>query len=446
MDNYSKQKLQRLSKFLKEVKSTTSSNEKVNIIKSYSDIKDLFAATYNSGITYGIASKSLETPVSDRLVNYDNLDELLRDLSNRTLTGYDAIYAVQNFCDTPEEKEVLFKIIQRDFKIRIGAKLFNKAIPNCVKVFDVTLAERLDKVLESKTPIDYLNGSYFASRKYDGVRLLCFIDTKAQTVKPVSREGLEYQTLQNLYEPLYYFAKAFQEINHYDGIVVTDGEGAVQTPDGSDDFKTMVSLVKRYKEGFQIPNPRYNIFDIVTEDEFYGSKDSPVLLDRYEMLKKVFDLAQAKLNHRIIVVQQTQITSQKQLDEMFDLAQKRKEEGLILRKNIPFETGRSNNMLKVKKMHHIELNCSDVEFENMEVVDNGVQRTEKMLSAIICDFEGGTVRVGSGFTKEERRKYFTTPSLIIGKPITVQYFEKTSNRDGSMSLRFPIFCGIRDYE
>ena len=40
-----------------------------------------------------------------------------------------------------------------------------------------------------------------------------------------------------------------------------------------------------------------------------------------------------------------------------------------------------------------------------------------------------------------RNIFYKNPKLIVGKKITVKYFEKTKN-----SLRFPIFIGIRNYE
>ena len=49
------------------------------------------------------------------------------------------------------------------------------------------------------------------------------------------------------------------------------------------------------------------------------------------------------------------------------------------------------------------------------------------------------VNVGSGFSLEERQKYNTDPSLIVGKKVTIKFFEKTET-----SLRFPIFKGVRE--
>ena len=60
-----------------------------------------------------------------------------------------------------------------------------------------------------------------------------------------------------------------------------------------------------------------------------------------------------------------------------------------------------------------------------------------MLSQVYIIHKGYSVAVGSGFTQEQRIKYHNNPGDIIGKTITVQYFEETKNQEGGISLRFP---------
>ncbi|MFY7883302.1 MAG: hypothetical protein ACOVOV_00510, partial [Dolichospermum sp.] len=52
------------------------------------------------------------------------------------------------------------------------------------------------------------------------------------------------------------------------------------------------------------------------------------------------------------------------------------------------------------------------------------------------------VQVGSGFSHEQKRFYFENPNEILGKQITVQYFEETKNQNGGISLRFPTVKAI----
>ena len=56
---------------------------------------------------------------------------------------------------------------------------------------------------------------------------------------------------------------------------------------------------------------------------------------------------------------------------------------------------------------------------------------------VFITHKGTVVSVGSGFSLAERREYYKYPERIIGKEITVQYFEETTNQNGTVSLRFP---------
>jgi len=77
--------------------------------------------------------------------------------------------------------------------------------------------------------------------------------------------------------------------------------------------------------------------------------------------------------------------------------------------------------------------------EPQRVIVEGQEVVEDVLSAVIVTHKGGRVKVGSGFSLDERRKYFKDPSGILGSIITVQYFEETVDQDGNNSLRFPVF-------
>jgi len=61
-----------------------------------------------------------------------------------------------------------------------------------------------------------------------------------------------------------------------------------------------------------------------------------------------------------------------------------------------------------------------------------------MVSNITIEHKENEVGVGSGFSLDERKKYFKNPELLMGKTVTIQYFEESKNKDGEYSLRFPV--------
>jgi DNA ligase-1 len=103
-------------------------------------------------------------------------------------------------------------------------------------------------------------------------------------------------------------------------------------------------------------------------------------------------------------------------------------------------------MLKVKKFIDAEYKVVDAVMGPIRFIDNGKEVEEEMLSAVTIKHKGYDVSVGSGFSMDFRRAAYKDPSLIVGKTVTVCYFEETTNKQGTISLRFPTVKTIYDGE
>ena len=112
------------------------------------------------------------------------------------------------------------------------------------------------------------------------------------------------------------------------------------------------------------------------------------------------------------------------------------EEGIMLNDiNAPYQFKRSNALLKVKKMNDLDLEV--IGFEE------GTNRHAGRLGALIVDYKGNKVKVGSGFSDELRDEIWQHKDEYLGTIVEVSYFEETSNQDGGISLRFPVFKDFR---
>ena len=160
-----------LIEFIKEMRATSSSTEKTAIIaQSNAFIHNVLEATYNPYKQYYVTSKTCKKNSGLFKYNtYATIFELLDDLSSRKITGHDAVAAVNGFvianCDTVRLEDIIYSIIDKDLKIRCGAKVINKAKPNLIPEFNVALAQ------EYKGKCDWQNEDWYASGKLDGVRL-----------------------------------------------------------------------------------------------------------------------------------------------------------------------------------------------------------------------------------------------------------------------------------
>ena len=114
------------------------------------------------------------------------------------------------------------------------------------------------------------------------------------------------------------------------------------------------------------------------------------------------------------------------------------EEGVMINiSEAPYEFRRTSNLLKVKKMQDMDLEVVGVE--------EGTGNFAGMCGALLVRYkEGNIVKVGSGLSKELRQEIWKDPNSYIGKIISVQYFEETTNQNGGLSLRFPVFLDFRD--
>ena len=144
----------------------------------------------------------------------------------------------------------------------------------------------------------------------------------------------------------------------------------------------------------------------------------------------------------VTMTRQEIIEDDQQLEDHIAKANKYGWEGLMIRKNEIYKGKRSPDILKIKTFIDDEYIVVGVENSINRVIVEGKEVEEEMLKNIIIEHKGCKVQVGSGFSQEQRRKYFKNPEDIIGKTVTVQYFEATENLQGGYSLRFPVIKAI----
>jgi DNA ligase-1 len=267
----------------------------------------------------------------------------------------------------------------------------------------------------------------------DGVRLITIVE--GDNVRFFSRTGNEFFTLDVLKNEILKFVKDNEHTNF-----VLDGEVCIVDENGNENFTDIIKQIR--KKNYTIPNPKYKVFDLLTLIEFENQKGVIPFSNRYKSLKGLF----GNLKY-IDVLEQIKINVKEQLDDLTNIAREKNWEGLILRTNTQYEGKRTKKMLKVKDFNDAEYKVLDVIFGEIRyITENKKEVKEEMLSAITIDHKGSIVKVGSGFSIDERKKYYKNPELIIGKTITVKYFEESKDKNGNYSLRFPVVKAIYDKE
>ena len=407
--------MKELHTFIEDMRSTSSANEKVEIIKNSSTfIHKVLEYTYNPFKQFHVTSKTCKK--NSHLFGGDVIDcfEILDILNQRIATGHDAIKLVNTYANLKGYKDLIYKIIDKDLGIRAGDKVINKAIPGLIPTFNVTLAK------EYEGKCDW-NDEWYASRKLDGVRCLAVVDKEGKC-NLYSRMGKEFTTLDKI-------KHAIESTNIIN--TVFDGEICLIDENGDEDFKSVMKELRR--KDHQIKNPVFKMFDMLHKPDFDNGKSTEKLSDRLVKLRTFID--QDKVNLGLHYLGQYVISDDRHFDMWKQKANDNNWEGFMLRKNVGYEGKRTKNLVKVKSFHDAEYKVIDFDIDDHEVVRDGKSETIKMLAQVWIEHKGYKVKVGSGWSQDQRLQYMD--GSIVGKIITVQYFEETYNDKGEISLRFP---------
>lgn len=170
-----------------------------------------------------------------------------------------------------------------------------------------------------------------------------------------------------------------------------------------DDFENIQNIVMDKNPSLKWKEITYNIFEVPNQkgDFFYR-------------LEKVKQYIKKNNPAHLKVIEQIKIKNKEHLENYLEELISKKAEGIIIKNpKSEYFTGRSSNILKVKKF-------SDMEGEVIGI--NISSKTKVLKSLKIKLFDGTTFNLGGGFTKEQRE---SPPK--IGEIITFKYYGFTKN-------------------
>jgi DNA ligase-1 len=364
---------------------------------------------------------------------YDNLWSLLDDLSNRVITGHQAIMAVQQFLkELHNEKweKLVLDIIDKDLKCGLSEVTINKVCGNIIKTYDCCLAQKFDAKKHT------LTNSWVIERKLDGCRVQ--VINKNGQIKAYSRQGKEFTTLSKLVNELE---------GHLPDNTVLDGEICLVDENGLESFQGIMKEIKR--KDHTIENPLMLCFDMLTLQEFESKEGNTKYTTRMERLKEWYNLQNWNTQNKVakhLSIVNYEFYSPKVLEEWSKRVQKYGWEGLMFRKDVGYEGKRTNNLLKFKSFLDAEFRVEAIEEGDAQELIDGKMVKIKCVGSLIINYKGNKVGVGTGLSLAQRKRWYEHPEEIVGKTVTIKYFEETQNQDGTWSLRFPVLKYVYDEE
>jgi DNA ligase 1 len=407
-------------KAFEELEATSSTLGKQQIIHSNKDngiFKELLRLAYNPYKIYHLKKfdmpeKAVWQEFRSTTINYWSFKDLLVALEERAITGNDAIQSARFvFSDMSElERKWYLRVLQKDLNVGIQAKSINKVIPDLIPVFGVMLAQ----------PFRSYPDMFILEPKYDGMRILG--DTS--TGELFSRKGKRVEGFDLIEEEIRKLPSGYM----IDGELLAGAKGKkIQT------FNNLMT------QAFAKTSGKQGI--LFAFDLFFKDGDPRNQLDRINELNKMFSefsLFSIKKTPSSEVISEARYAT-RYIESFYNKCLNDGFEGVIVKDlDGSYEFKRSYNWQKIKPIETYDLPVIAIESGGDDT------KYEEMVGALVCDFNGVEVRVGSGLSDAQRLDWFMNPDKIVGKTIEVIAQEKTENKQGTTSLRFPRLKLIRE--
>lgn len=429
-----------IAKALTELSTISGSKVKMDFIKNHddTDLKEVYKWLYDSSRISGIAEKKFDknlgatvrlkkAPWSTEDLSY--VIKYFDEFHNGDDSDIGFVRAMQEvLCKDDSEKDIFKKIVCKNLPLGVDSKTINKVFPNLIPTFDVCLC---DKYYDKPSLVDGTR-EFAISVKIDGCR--CVAIKEHGEVKLVSRQGKLWLGCKEIEETIKNIP--------YDNFVL-DGEITVKDfmkYPSKDVYKMTTKIVStkdEVKEGVCL-----NVFDYISLKDWNSKNCNLTYNERRSIL---FELFNAVDSSALTLVEDIYIGNDVSKIEEYMKGIVREEdwEGLVIKfTDSKYEWKRSKNWLKVKAFDEMDLIVKGAE--------EGTNANKGRLGALICEIEHPTMghieaKVGSGYSEDERVRFFNMKDELIDRVISVQYFEQTENTTTHIkSLRFPIFLELKE--
>ena len=430
--------LQPIAEIVNELRNTSGSNDKIKVLKKYADtphLQEIFKWTYDPFLKYGVSKKMIENLENanvnrNAFVTYYEFEQFMDTLAKSNIND-DLRSQIADYLHHPTNQttvDLLKCIFTKDLKIGMAAASINKAIPGLIPVFDVM---RGQKYSDHKHKL--VGKNIIITEKIDGVRTVAIIDENGD-VKFYSRQGKEIEGLVEIEADI-------RKMNLKN--IVLDGETTILDQTGLESkevFKRTMEIMGSKLE--RKTGLLYNVFDCVPLSQFKAGKCSASASNRkkwfLEKYTKEWTFGGYEHVKPLPVIYEG-VYREEAVKGFHQNILRRGGEGIMINiASAPYECKRTANLLKVKEMYTMDLKI--IGFEEGLVGS----KFEGTLGAIVVDYKGHEVKVGSGYTDDERKFFWENKDDLIGRVIEVQYFEETEDTDGNLSLRFPVYVQLRE--
>lgn len=347
-------------------------------------------------------------------VDYENIFSFsdYLDFLNNWVDGTDYsiktvnYYAMASTGDSQFIKDIATKSIRLGIKAKTYNKVAKELGTELIPEFNIQLGTSIDNLKDNHVFKDM-----YVTEKLDGVRCVAVI--KNRNVTLFARSGRVIEGLTDIETVLR------ANFNN----VTLDGELLYNDPMNlaEDTFRKTMEIIGSKGNKKDII---YNVFDVINDKKYkYRRSMLETLIPETDFTHKIPLLYHGDDIDKVFKIR----------DEMI----KDGSEGVMINIGDAFyQKKRTKDLIKLK-----QVNDSD---GLVKAIYEGEGKYKNKLGAIDITYKDSIVRIGSGFTDEERVKYWNNPELLVGKVGTYKFTTVSHNeKDDTVNLRFGRWVGIR---
>lgn len=412
-----------------KLQSISGAKAKCDFIKSHDEdtyFKRFLYFALNPLITYNISKKSLDKLMSgnnadgQKLIFFNDIFECCEYLSRLRSMDDATLRQIKTLLDMKypdqEEKELYMQLLSKTVRLGITGKTINKIIPNLIPEWEVQQAYPVDKY-----PLK-VGTEFWLTQKLNGARATLY---EGQLL---ARSGMPYKGLEHITDALSWLRVAG---------FVADGELTLKDKGSlSDNEAFRVATGVLNSDSVNKTVICYTIFDMIPVKDFDALKPQVTYRYRRDILNQFAErIADTDGAVKVLPVLYHG-TDQSKIEELLEQMVREDKEGLMINTDAPYRRTRHKGILKVKRFYTMDLPIIRCE--------EGTGRLSGTLGAFVLKYKENEVKVGSGFTDEQREQFWNNRDDMEGLLCEVKYKEISQDKGtGFESLQFPVFVGIR---
>jgi len=407
---------------IQELQKESSTLKKQQLLREHRDNETFRKFLYyslNPLLTYKVSEDTLKrlVPTAWQTHEYKNIFDVCDQLSKRKALDDETVLKVCSFLRTQNSdmQEIYIKLLAKTLRLGVTAKTVNKIMPGLIPEWEVQQAYPIDKC-----PLK--DGVWFSlSEKLNGVRATYY---KGQLY---ARSGIPYEGLEHITNEF-----SWDTTN---GLVL-DGELTLKDKGELSDneaFRVATGIIN--SDAVDKTVICYTVFDVLPTEEFEKGESKAGYRTRRPALEAVKATLSEGSPVRILPVLYSG-TDQSKIDTLLEQMVREDKEGLMVNLDVPYKCKRHNGILKVKRFYTMDL--------PIVACEEGSGRLAGTLGAFVLRYKGNEVRVGSGFTDEQRTEFWAKRNDLVGTICEVKYKEISYDKNtGAESLQFPVFISLR---